>query len=187
MPRGFSLLEVLLALVILGSSVAIISELIRQGTHSSRMARHLTRAEILCESVLAEVVAGSLPAEPAAMAPIPDETDAEGNPMFSYNVDVEPLDVEGLIAVHVTVVGSLPNDPAPVEFSLTRWMVDPQYVFPDPPQALSSSSSSTPDSGTTQESNSQQNSTNNQSSSTPSPQGNQQSAPNRQGQGNGRR
>jgi hypothetical protein len=187
-------LEVLLALVILGGAVAIISELIRQGTHSSRMARHLTRAEILCESVLAEIVAGSLPAEPAAMAPIPDETDAEGNPMFSYSVDVEPLDVEGLVAVHVTVIGSLPNDPAPVEFSLSRWMIDPQYVFPEMPQAEASSTSSTSDSSSTEQSDTQQNNNqqnntggNQPTSSTPTPQGNQQGAPNRQGQGNGRR
>jgi general secretion pathway protein I len=177
--RGFSLLEVLLAIVILGGAVAIIGELIRQGTNNSRMARHLTRAEILCESVLAEIVAGSLPAEPADMAPIEDETDAEGNPMFSYSVDVEPLDVEGLVAVHVTVIGSLPNDPAPVEFSLSRWMIDPAYVFPEPPTADTSTSSSTSDSSGTEQ--------NNSSNNTPTPQGNQQGTPNMQGQGNGRR
>jgi prepilin-type N-terminal cleavage/methylation domain-containing protein len=130
---GFSLLEVLLALVILGGAIAVIGELIRFGAQNSRKARNLTRAEILCDSILSEIVAGSLPAQPASLVPVEDEIDPEGNPRFAYSVDVQPTDQEGLLAVSVTVTGALPNDPSPVEFTLSRLLIDPQYVFPEPP------------------------------------------------------
>ena len=52
--RGLSLLEVMLAIAILGGSIAVIGELIRVGTISAAKTRDLTTAQILCESTLAE-------------------------------------------------------------------------------------------------------------------------------------
>ncbi|MCH5374492.1 MAG: type II secretion system GspH family protein, partial [Planctomycetes bacterium] len=59
--RGLSLLEVILAVAILGLGLAIIGELIRNGTRQAEEVRFLTAAQLLCESKLEEVAAGVVP------------------------------------------------------------------------------------------------------------------------------
>ena len=56
--RAFSLLEVILALAILAGAVAVFSELSRGALENAGTARDLARAELLCESKLAEIAAG---------------------------------------------------------------------------------------------------------------------------------
>ena len=55
---GLSLLEVMLALAILGGALAVIGELTRLGARSAETARDLTRAQRYCENKMAEVSAG---------------------------------------------------------------------------------------------------------------------------------
>jgi general secretion pathway protein I len=124
MPRrtrrnAFTLLEVILALAILVGSLAIIGELTDQGLVGARRAATLAEAQLICESKLAEVAAGLLPA--TAVGPVPLETD----PAWNYTIAVVPqLDV-GLISVQVTVAENLPPEQRPTDFTLVRWMIDP--------------------------------------------------------------
>ena len=55
---GLSLLEVMLALAILGGALAAIGELMRIGARNAEKARDLTTAQMICESTMAEIQLG---------------------------------------------------------------------------------------------------------------------------------
>ena len=125
--RGFSLLEVILALAIFAMAFAFLGELSRLGMRNARVAHDKTQAELLCEGKMAEImVLGTIP-ETVQGAPFETETDPS-DPPWLYSVDVESTDQEGVMAVHVTVIQDLPSEQRPVEFSLVRWMLDPTSV-----------------------------------------------------------
>ena len=117
--RGYSLLEVILAIAILAGAVTAIGHLMRIGTSSAGKACDLARVQLLCESKLIEITSGVAAPEPVRQVPF--DTDPE----WLYSVDMEPTDREGLLAVRVTV-GQDPNSRTrPVTFSFVRWMPDP--------------------------------------------------------------
>ena len=128
--RGFSLLEVILALAILTGAIAVLGELASLGMRNARVARYTTRAELLSSSKLAEITSGIT--LPEAVSDVSFETTddwlAQGDPTgpeWLYSIDLAPLDEEGLVAVRVTVSQNLPPEKRPVTFSLVRWIVDP--------------------------------------------------------------
>ena len=122
---AFSLLEVILALAILTSSIAILGELIRQATTNAKIARQLTMAQLLCESKLAEVTTGIMWPESVSGTSFESENELT-DPEWLYSIDVMVIDEEGLLSVQVTVYQDLPPEMRPVEFSLTHWMIDPE-------------------------------------------------------------
>ena len=117
---GFTLLEVLLALAILVGSLATIGELTRMGLQNAHRAAASATAQLLCESKLAEITSGITAATSAPPTPL-DETG-----LWQYSVAVEPTADASLLVVRVTVSENLPSQQSPVEFTLVRWMVDPQ-------------------------------------------------------------
>ena len=117
--RGFSLLEVVLALAILTGAIAVIGELVRLGTRNAEAARDLTQAQLLCESKLAEIASGLALVEPVSMALCPDDQD------WLYSVTVEQTTETGLVAVRVTLTRNLPTQSKPLEFSMVQWLPDP--------------------------------------------------------------
>jgi Tfp pilus assembly protein PilV len=119
--RGFSLLETLLALVIFVGSLAVISGLLSLGVRGSFEARRMSKAALLCESKLSEIVAGVEPAESVSQATFEDE------PGWVWSVEVARGPVEGLLTVDVTVE-QVDETLFPVSFRLTRWMRDPAYL-----------------------------------------------------------
>jgi hypothetical protein len=141
---GFSLLEVILALSILVGAIAVLGELVRLGTMNAASARDLTQAQLLCESKLAEVMAGLM--LPEAVHGVPCETD----PSWLYSIDVQPLDMPGIVVLSVTVSQDVPANLRPAEFTLVRWVQDPALVLADevPTEEGSTSGSSTTSSST---------------------------------------
>jgi hypothetical protein len=117
-----SLLEVILAIAILGGCIAVIGELVRIGSRHAMEARHLTKAQILCESTMEEIVAGVLPAEAVSNGVY------ENDPDWIYSVMTNYLDQEGLIEVRVTVQQVNTDSLYPLTTSLTRWMMDPSVA-----------------------------------------------------------
>jgi type II secretion system protein I len=117
--HGLSLLEVILAIAILGGSIAVVGELVRLGVRNAEEARELTTGQLLCESKLDEIAAGVLPAESASNVAF--ETD----PRWTYSVQVNPLDQESLIEVRVTVQQAESNRLYPLTCTLVRWILDP--------------------------------------------------------------
>jgi general secretion pathway protein I len=121
---GFSLLEVILALAILAGAIAVLGEVSRNGLNNARIARDVTEAQLLCESKLAEITVGITLPEPVTDVPF-ETTDDPNQIDWLYSIEVEPLDNQGLLMVRVTVVKDLPPEKRPTEFSLVRWVADP--------------------------------------------------------------
>lgn len=119
---AFSLLEVILALAILAASMAVLGQLVQFGMTNARRAEDMTQAAIICESIMAEIVAGDrgLTNESAATY--------EGNDTFVYSVDIPAGAQEGLLEVHVIVETNPEYSAEPIRCALVRWMVDPDYA-----------------------------------------------------------
>jgi prepilin-type N-terminal cleavage/methylation domain-containing protein len=124
---GFSLLEVILALAILAGAIAVLGEAGRQAVRNAAAARDMARAQLLCETVLSELVTGVL--APDAVEKMPFDVESEAldpdEPAWLYSIETAETDETGLISVRVTVTRDLPPAQHPVEFSLVRWMPDP--------------------------------------------------------------
>ena len=143
---GFSLLEVILSLAILFAALAVVGELVRSGMVNSRAAAAATQAELRAESVLSELVAGSLPLESAYFVPFPDNGD------WYYSVLVEP-ELSGetsLLTVSVTVEPGPEINLPGGKFTVTRWIRDPDLVEQESANATDATTSSTTATKTTE-------------------------------------
>ena len=117
--RGVSLLEVILAIAILGIALMIIGELIRIGFRSASEARLRSEAQMACDTKMAEIVAGAIALESANGVSI------EESPEWVYDVSVEQAAIDGLLLVKVTVRQADADDP--MIFDVSRFMPDPDY------------------------------------------------------------
>jgi prepilin-type N-terminal cleavage/methylation domain-containing protein len=119
--RGFSLLEVILALAIFTLALTAIGELMRLGLRNAALARDTTRAQTLAESVLNELASQAI-----EVTPVSDQV-SEFDPDFQYSIQIAPVEVAGLLSATVyarRVNSTNPND----GFTVTRWIPDPQYI-----------------------------------------------------------
>jgi prepilin-type N-terminal cleavage/methylation domain-containing protein len=122
--QGFSLLEVILALAILGGAIAVLGELARQGLENTRLARDTACAQLLCESKLAELLSGMEYPEPVQQAPL-TSGDVPSQFPWVYSIELVPTAQDGLVAVWVTVTQELPSERHPAQCTLVRWILDP--------------------------------------------------------------
>lgn len=120
---GFSLLEVILALAIFGVAMAMLGNILSNGARAAIESRDLARAQVLCESKMAEVLLNSAGPQPISEVPL-ESTDTFRQ--WQYSVQTMPAPMSGMLAVKVSVA-LVPSDPSvlPVEFSLVRWIIDP--------------------------------------------------------------
>jgi len=145
--EAFSLLEIILALGLLAMSLATIMEVNRTSLHCAASARDLTKARLLCESKMAEVVAGIMPIESVDEMSFADENyeemssdelgdlndidtnasliDAE---FWYYSIETLLLDENGLTEIRVSVWREAEGRYVPKPFTLTRWIVDEEAV-----------------------------------------------------------
>ncbi len=123
--RGFSLLEILLALAILGGSMAVLSQIASTGVDAAREARDLSMARIICQSKLSEaMLTGTTPVS-ITTAPVAS-IDSQSLTEFVYSVEVMPGQLDGLLSIRVQVDALDSDSGTPlVSFSLVRWMIDP--------------------------------------------------------------
>lgn len=127
--RGFSLLEVMLALAITGLSLAAISELISLGSRAALRSRDITTAQFLAESKLNEFSAGV-----GLAGPVSRQIFIE-NPDWVYSVDMLPIDDSGLVQLMVLVERSEEsNINNPLKFQVVRWIPDPTLGLNQPQQ-----------------------------------------------------
>ncbi|MGV3486486.1 MAG: prepilin-type N-terminal cleavage/methylation domain-containing protein [Planctomycetaceae bacterium] len=123
--RGFSLLEILLALAILGGSLAVLSQIIGTGADSASSARDLSLARLICQAKLAETLVSGITPVPVPSTPVASPDSSSTTPFF-YAVDVAPSTLDGMLAIRVSVQAQDPDGgPALASFSLTRWIIDP--------------------------------------------------------------
>jgi type II secretion system protein I len=130
-----SLLEVILAIAILAMALAVLAELVRIGSRASSSARDLTQAQLLCDSIMTEVVVGAIPPDPVSGVEVPP--DAE----WLYSIKLEPTDDEELVALRVTVVQNQEARKRPTQFSLVRWIPDPGIEIPEDEELATPSAS----------------------------------------------
>ncbi len=128
--RGLSLLEVILAMAILAGAITVLGELVRMGLRHAAAAQDLTRAQLLCESKMAEITAVTILPEPVRGATVLTDPD------WRYSIEFAQTDVQYLVAVRVTVERDTERRNK-ARFSLVRWM-------PDPGVELSETSEETP-------------------------------------------
>lgn len=120
---AFSLLEVILALAILAASMAVLGQLVQFGMTNARRAEDMTQAAIICESIMAEIVAGDRGLTNEFATP------CEDNDTFVYSVDIPSSAAQaGLLEVHVIVETNPEYSAEPIRCALVRWMVDPDYA-----------------------------------------------------------
>lgn len=117
--KGFSLLEVILAVAILGGSMVVIGHGFFVGYRSVRNARMVGMGNRLADSAMAELAAGVIEPNAVSASAFPDQPD------WSYSIEIENAGVPGLLTATVTVENTKfrPN----VSVSIMRLMVDPNY------------------------------------------------------------
>jgi prepilin-type N-terminal cleavage/methylation domain-containing protein len=141
--HGFTLMEVILALAILGPGLFVLNETIRLAQQCGRVARDLTYAQMLCEAKMNEFASGVTPLAPAQDVPFGAPYDG-----WFYTVETGDLEVPGLIAVTLTVTQDLPPEREPAIYTMVRWMGDPAVDAASSSSDSSNSSSSQNSSGT---------------------------------------
>ena len=124
---GFTLMEVILAMTVLSITLGMIYSVASRGSRYGMKVRKETRAQLLCESKLAEISAGITPA--VVVSGVQSEVD-DG---WRYSVELEapPTNLQGVVLLRVTFVEDLPEKKQPITFSLTRWIRDPDAVLND--------------------------------------------------------
>lgn len=122
--NGLSLLEVIFAIAILGTALAAIGRLVQLGMKAGGAARVQSFSQILADARMSEIACGALPLESNSGAMISDA------PGWQYSVQVQPAEQIGLLVVKVTVQQVTAD--RPVEFSVVRFMPDPNFEFNDP-------------------------------------------------------
>jgi hypothetical protein len=115
-------MEVILAIAVLGGALATIGELIRIGARNAAIARDLTTAQLYCESRMSEVAAGAVDLGTLGTEPL----DEEGEWLCA--IETAEQEQQELIGVTVTVGQNPDMFPRPVSFTLTRWIIDPEYA-----------------------------------------------------------
>jgi Tfp pilus assembly protein PilV len=135
------LLEVILALTILAGAIAVLGEVSRMALRNAETARDLSRAQLLAETKMAEILSGV--ASPDAVENTAFDSSSyaldSSQPAWLYSIISESTDEDGLISVRVTVTRDLPAGQHPVTFSLVRWLPDPNYVYTPPSSSTSGS------------------------------------------------
>jgi prepilin-type N-terminal cleavage/methylation domain-containing protein len=120
--RALSLIEVILALAILGGAMAMLGTLVRIGARHANDAQDISTAYLHCQSLLGQIAGQALPATPVQNAAVPVD------PEWVYSVTVQNLELQALISVRVTVTSASDTSPNAVSASLTRWMIDPVWM-----------------------------------------------------------
>lgn len=126
--RAFSLLEMILALAILGTSLAILAQIADTGVDAAREARALASARMICQTKLNEQLLNMQSGmTPVAVVDAQTEPfDSEATETFSYSVEVQPGQMDGLLAMRVTVNAyAADGSQLLATYSLDRWVIDP--------------------------------------------------------------
>jgi general secretion pathway protein I len=116
--RGFTLLEVILALAILGGALAIFGEVMRLANRAAVDARAETQGQILAASVMDEIIAGARAASNASRQAL----DVKDTTPWLYSVDVGTTNVKRVYPLEVVVEQDLEPQYNPVKVRLVRWL-----------------------------------------------------------------
>jgi prepilin-type N-terminal cleavage/methylation domain-containing protein len=94
--KGFTLVEVLVALVVTVAALTVLVQGFISGGRASVVAQHATRAALVGQRVIVELETGALPLDRGGQGVFPDEPD------FAWRTE-SAADEPGLVLVTVTV------------------------------------------------------------------------------------
>jgi general secretion pathway protein I len=172
---GFSLFEVLLALAIFLLAIGALSQTIFLANEQALAAEHKARATQLCQSKLAEVIAGVVPLESQNQTPFEEDEN------FVWSLECQSGQAEGLWNVKVYVARLRSDGTILEDCTLTQMVLDPTSrgstqdavvvagSSSSPSSSPSSSSNPSANTGSASPSSGQQSNSSSQSGSTPSP------------------
>jgi type II secretory pathway pseudopilin PulG len=122
------MLEMILALAILGTSLAILAQIAETGVSAAREARALATARMICQNKLSEQLlnfAGGQSPTTIVDAPV-ESFDSESSETFLYTVEVMPGQLDGLLSIRVTVQAFAGDGTEKLATcALDRWIIDP--------------------------------------------------------------
>jgi len=119
---GFTLLEVILSLVVLGAALAMLGEVMQLANRNAADARAETQAQLFAASLMDQIMAGAIKASNASRQPL----DVDDVTPWLYTVAVGTSDIEGITPVEVLVEQDLEPQFNPVKYRLLRWL--PTYA-----------------------------------------------------------
>ncbi|SMP63338.1 prepilin-type N-terminal cleavage/methylation domain-containing protein [Neorhodopirellula lusitana] len=129
--HGFSLLEMILAVGLLGASLGILAQVAMTGTDAAMEAEQLAQARMIAQSQLAQILVSDQSPQTVPLSPI-DPMDSASTTPFEYQVDVVPASIDGMLAIRVSVQANRANGGTPTAtYSITRWMIDPLLGLAD--------------------------------------------------------
>lgn len=121
--QGFTLLEILVSITILGLSMVAINGLIAIGARNAKEAQILTTAQFLAESKLSEVKSGLISPNTTGKMPFSQEETMEP---FTFEVQSQTVGADGQLLAIRLIIEYLPEDGSlPVIYQLDTWMIDP--------------------------------------------------------------
>lgn len=148
--KAFTLLEVILALAVFGIAAALLGELGRQGMRYAEAARDDTQAQLLCESVLSDILSGVK--ELASTSATPLQTDPNASSLeaadWQYSVGVTQAQQPNLLLVEVVVERAGESLGRRASCKLSRLVKDPNAASENELEEESSSSSGSSSSST---------------------------------------
>ncbi len=121
-PRGITLYEVVIAIAIFAGAVVALSEALTTATRAALQSRMQSQAVLLCETKMAEVVAGATPATSSGEVPFTDP----GLEDWTWSVSVNPANHAGINQVEITVSRRQGPNGVDASFKLARLLRDPQ-------------------------------------------------------------
>ncbi len=141
---GLSLLEVVLALSVLGVSAAIMAQAMQLAARNALRAQNLAHAELVAESVMSQVVAGILPAQATTWAPYySTSTLATPNSSWVYMIAIVPAEIQGMLGIQIGVRdSSKPSVDERPDYMVTQWIIDPSLGLDTPPDTTATEDSS---------------------------------------------
>ncbi|MDR1958856.1 MAG: hypothetical protein LBQ54_07420 [Planctomycetaceae bacterium] len=132
--QGITLLEIIFSIIVLAGSMLVLSNLSRMGMRNAVMSRDLTQAQLLCETILAEIEIGVLDLEPVYDEPVMDFPDSGASNVYDsnealwlYSVELNTIHENGLLEVIVTVTKN-DSSSKPLSYRLVRWMIDKETL-----------------------------------------------------------
>ncbi|HYO25117.1 MAG TPA: type II secretion system protein [Lacipirellulaceae bacterium] len=115
--RGFTLLEVILALVVLGAALAMLSEVMQLASRHAVEARAETQAQQLAESVMDQLLCGAIALKSASR----EALDVDDPIPWVYSVTVGDSAITGIAPVEVLIEQDIEARLTPVAYRLVRW------------------------------------------------------------------
>jgi general secretion pathway protein I len=129
--KGLSLLEVMLALAILGVACVFMAQAMQVAASNAIAAERQAQAELAAESVMSEIIAGVIPLQPSTTW-----TPTSSSSNWSYMLQLVTCEVQNMVGIQLQLRDeSDPDTGRPADLTVIRWIIDPTLGLDMPPDA----------------------------------------------------